>query len=253
MLVLVFSQACWASAEGPSVKSTHFEVWYEGEPAFARQVSVEAERLYEQAARDLGFVRRGGFRLWERRVAIRIYADADAFHRAGAPEWAAGKAAPERNELATYRAALRPDRTVLAHELGHFILRDFFGADHRPPLWLDEGFAQWQERRQAGVHGLMRGRLAAGEVMALPALMRVDARALRGLEGLDLFYLQAASLVGYLIGEWSPERFRKLCGQLRDGKSLDEALRFTYPETWRSMGLLEKAWRDSLAAPAGRH
>jgi hypothetical protein len=52
------------------------------------------------------------------------------------------------------------------------------------------------------------------------------------------------SLVDFLVRKYGSLRFRTFCGHVRDGKSVDGALRFTYPESIRNMDALEKAWRE---------
>ena len=60
------------------------------------------------------------------------------------------------------------------------------------------------------------------------------------------FYAQSVSLVGFIIKEYGADRFRKFCGQLRDEKSINEALRFTYPDEISTIELLEKSWHSYL-------
>ena len=38
------------------------------------------------------------------------------------------------------------------------------------------------------------------------------------------FYLEAASIIGFLRERYGPQRFTEFCRALRDGKSLDKAL-----------------------------
>jgi len=64
----------------------------------------------------------------------------------------------------------------------------------------------------------------------------------------NTYYIQAVSLVGFLIGTYGSENFAGFCRQLRDGKNLDEALKFTYPSQIRSLEELEDKWREYLAA-----
>jgi hypothetical protein len=63
----------------------------------------------------------------------------------------------------------------------------------------------------------------------------------------NTYYLQSVSLVGFLIERYGSEDFANFCRQLREGKSLDEALRFTYPTHIRDINELETKWREYLA------
>ena len=53
-------------------------------------------------------------------------------------------------------------------------------------------------------------------------------------------------MVGFMIEEHGSERFRVFCGHLRDGKTMDDALRFTYPSRMRNLLELEAAWKKHL-------
>jgi hypothetical protein len=135
----------------------------------------------------------------------------------------------------------------LPHELAHLILRDFVGLDTEIPLWIEEGVAQWagsddRERLVARAVRLERSGLS----IPLGKLTRYNVASLDGRSSAAIFYAQAASLVGFLIEEYGGRRFRTLCGHLRDAKTVDEALRFTYPAPLRNLEGLEQAWTEHL-------
>jgi hypothetical protein len=238
------TEGAWRILKGP-----HFVVYYTQDDDFAGKVLQEAEVCYTRIARDLDYVRHADFWLWDNRKHILIYATKDDFERAtGAPFWAGGKASVARREIATFRT--RPDflNSVLVHELTHLILHEIMGFAHEAPLWLQEGVAQWEEHHDSRhVHGLARAFLERGQLLPFPDLVAMDSRRLRTTDRQVEFYAQSASLVGFLIESYGAERFARLCRGLRDGKTLDEALRFTYPTVWRSIDQLEQAWRRSLA------
>ena len=233
-----------------TIRGKHFIVYYQGSKSFAKKVAREAERHYERISRELGFTKRDRFWLWDDRVKLYIHPDRASFMRStGAPAWAAGKASHEGNEIITYETSPTFFAQVLPHEMTHLIFRDFIGfKGDKVPMWLNEGIAQWEEvdrrgrvRRNA-VRMYRRGRL-----VPLAELTRRDVRRVKDAPAAFLFYTQSASLVGYLIEEHGSARFRTLCGHLRDGKSLEDALRFTYPERLRTIDHLEKAWRKHIA------
>ena len=255
LLCCVFAAgACCSAADWRMVKGNHFIVFHTEDDEFARRVCVQAEVHYEQIARDLDYTKRSDFWLWDNRIRIRIFATRDEFARAvGAPDWAAGRSSPRQKEISTFKADPGFLESVLVHELAHMILRDFFGADREVPLWLNEGVAQWEERVARGESAeAARLLLERGEAMPLAQLVQVDMAELRGMRHPEIFYLQSASLVGHLIRGYGPGRFRKLCAQIRDGKDLESALRFTYQDLARSIEELERAWRESLLVGAVR-
>lgn len=62
----------------------------------------------------------------------------------------------------------------------------------------------------------------------------------------ELFYVEAVSLVDFLITEYGSERFISFCRQLRDNKNMDEALKFTYPTSIRNAKTLQEKWLKYL-------
>jgi len=227
------------------LKSKHFLVYHKGDLEFARSVSRSAETYYRKIAHDLGFQRFDNFWLWDDRASIYIYPTAEAFRsEKAAPKWASGKANYERREISTFRGSPEFLDSVLPHELTHLIFRDNVGFAGKTPLWLDEGTAQWEEktgREQAKLAA--RAYMKQGVFFPLSELTRMDIGKDTHSAIAQVFYTQARSLVDYLVEEHGRDRFRRFCGQLREGKSLDDALRFTYPDRMRNIQELEKKWK----------
>lgn len=247
MLAPLGAAAAGPDTEWEEVRSRHFIVRYRGDAGFAAEVSRRAEAYYDDIADDLGFRRVGDFWLWDDRARITLYGSrADFLAATGAPAWAVGKASASTREISSFAGSRRFLDTVLPHEMTHLIFRDFLG-DGQVPLWLEEGVAQWEEAsgrrrlRRFVVHLARTNRL-----VPLRHLTSLDIRCERRSGPAVAFYAQAASVVGFLIETHGSDAFRKLCGQLRDGKSLHDALRFTYPTTLRTIEQLERAWRADI-------
>ncbi len=223
------------------VKSQHVLVLHTGDEAFAEKVAARAETYYDTIAGDLGFTRRSGFWLWENRMRILIYPTVEAFRTASnAPDWAIGRASSRHREI----AGCREDgesflATVLPHEMAHLILAEFIGAE-RLPVWLAEGLAQWEQS------GRPRRPTAAGPWFTVKDLMAMDVRQEKDGARAHVYYMQCASLVGFLVSSGGGDRFGRFCRALRDGKDVPAALASTYPDMARTLDDLEKAWRASL-------
>lgn len=248
--VLAFAPA--ARADWQELKSKHFIVRFEEDRDFAERVRREAERCYGAILRDLGYRRHGNFWLWSNRTRLILHGSREEFLRAtGAPAWASGKTSFTTREITGYRGSERFIESVLPHELTHLVFRDFLGPLGRVPLWLEEGVAQWEERAgRAAIRRRALTLLRQRRLAPLRTLTAQDVREEPRLREASAFYVQAAGLVGYLIEEHGSQQFRKLCGQLRDGKSLEDALRFTYPASLRNMAGLESAWLAHVAGTA---
>jgi hypothetical protein len=254
------------------VNGHHFVVFYTAKRGFAETVLEKAEDYYKQIALDLGYPRYSEFWLWDERVKIYLYPSHASFLQAtGQPQWSEGMADYLEKTIASYQGSPHFLISVLPHEIGHLIFRDFVGFKGEVPLWLDEGVAQWAEKRKRREYKAIAKRLfEESELLGLNDLMKLDIRRLRTttdviyvrpaftrdgepatiiLDGETLvhtYYLQGVSLVGFLIERYGSNQFAHFCRQLRDGKQLNEALRFVYSTKIRDMDELEERWREYL-------
>ena len=254
--------------EWQELKGDHFIVYHGKDYAdFAGQVSRKAEEYYKSISSDLGYVRYSGFWKWENRVKIYIYPDHDSYIKAsGRPEWSRGVANYQKKHILSYLWSHDFLEVLLAHELAHLIFRDFVGFKGEVPLWLDEGVAQWEEQlyrlnRKAAI----RHAAHSGEVFSLQDLMTIDVRQIKSTDTVRVYslitgkqlvfkgesfvqsyYLQAFSLVGFLMEKYHADKFVIFCRQLRDGKSIVQALQSVYPTQMRTMEDMENQWRDYI-------
>lgn len=237
-----------AAAEAWEVeRSEHFLVHHRGQRALAARVATSAERHYDRIVAYLGRHNHGDFWTWDDRVRIRIYPSRQAFAVAQqAPGWAGGSANYAAREIATHVGSDAFLDRVLPHELAHLVFREFLGGV-ATPLWLDEGVAQYAE---AGSRALTRQRLAAlggtGNLLSLETMTRLEVRDLQDARLAALYYAQAADLVGFMIESLGRRRFGAFCRALRDGKALEDAVRFTYTPAIRSMESLEERWHAHM-------
>jgi len=223
------------------VKSSHFLVMHRGDEVFAKSVSDKAEAYYSAISADLGFTRYQNFWVWDNRVKILIYPTAGIFAAAcQAPEWANGRASSSRHEIASYQQS-GPGflSSLLPHEMSHLILADYIG-QVRVPLWLTEGFAQWEQE------GRKSGGFTPGQGFRLKDLMVADIRQDSDHQRVAVFYAQSASVVGFMITAYGGAAFGAFCKALRDGKTVDAALAIVYAADIPSVEILEQQWLKSL-------
>ncbi|MBT3191881.1 MAG: hypothetical protein HN341_04935 [Verrucomicrobia bacterium] len=241
-LVLLLS-GCYAHAKASDnawheLKGKHFIIAFKSDSVDSSEVLRHAEAYYSSIVKLLGFRRLDNFWLWERRARIKLYASHQEFIReTGAPSWAVAKANFRHRTIEAFGSSALFLESRLPHEMAHLIFREYTGFDGAIPLWLDEGVAQWCERA-----GSRRPRKPLREWIPLRTLTRMDVHASRDARLVRLFYDEAASLVQFLVEVHGRDRFARFCRQLRDGKTLDGALRFTYPKTLSTMEQLEQQW-----------
>jgi len=230
--------------EWQEIKSEHFIVFYVDDAKFAKDVSRKSETYYRKIASELGYQRYSGFWTWDHRVKIYIYLDRDSFLVAtGQPKWSEGLANYTKKEISSYAWSKGFLDALLPHEMAHLIFRDYVGFKGEVPLWIDEGVAQWMEpkKREAVTYAIKRID-EQGKLISLQRMMTLDVRQSGDSALVTNFYIQAMSLVSFLVNKYSAARFTNFCRQLRDGKSITEALKFAYPISIRSVEELQEKW-----------
>lgn len=257
----------WLEAKGE-----HFIVYFTQDKDFANNVLNEAEKDYSRIALDLGYPRYSEFWLWDKRVKIYIYPDHKSFIKAtNQPEWSYGMADYRAKTITSFTWSKNFLDSLLPHEMAHLIFRDFVGFKGEVPLWLDEGVAQWEEEaKRDDMKKMVRKLYEEDTLLSLRDMMRIKLQEMRdqsrtyilstitksgeraslilGTENLvNIYYIQSVSLVGFLIEKYGSESFATFCRQLRDGKSLEEALRFSYSTHIQTLNDLEFKWREYIA------
>lgn len=267
-LIFIFQKSF---AQGwQELKGEHFIIYFTQDDKFARQVLDKAEYFYQKIATDLGYPRYSEFWLWDKRVKIYIYPDHASFLNAtGQPNWSKGMADYTNKQIKSFIWSEGFVESLLPHEMAHLIFRDFVGFKGEIPLWIDEGVAQWEEEAKRNqVKRVTKEFLKKNSLISLQDMMKLDIRYIRNeadkiyirsiriegkpgiliISGKDListYYLQSVSLVGFLIEKYG-KPFVNFCRELRDGESVEEALRFSYPGAITNFGDLEEKWQKYI-------
>ena len=245
---LLFSALCFLSsvfclplsaAEWEEVRGEHFIVHYRDDQAFAGRVLHQAEIYYRRIADDLGYARHSNFWRWENRAKIYIYPTEKSFQEAtGQQAWSKGMADYTTRAVSGYVGSKDFLESLLPHEITHLIFRDFIGFEGEVPLWLDEGVAQWQEpKKRAIAKDVARHIIEEGKYYPMKLMSSLDIRYSTDEKNVNYFYMQSVTLVDFLIRRYGTQSFTEFCRHLRDGKTLEEALRDAY---WGSIGSLEE-------------
>ncbi len=250
VLLIFFLSLPWALADNNwrINKSTHFVVYYKGAPeGFIAEVAEKAEDYYDSIASSLGF-RRFDFWLWDNRAKIYIHDNAAGYQAAtGQPGWSGGCAKVREKIIHSFPYAKGFLETVLPHEMGHIIFREFVGFDNYAiPLWLDEGVASYQQKLKysAGIKAEVRNAIGKGSFIPLERLSRFNPQFAMSNESVQLFYAEASSVIEFLIKEFGRDSFILFCQALRDKKDLDRAIASGYP--LGNIRELNQAWQKYL-------
>lgn len=243
-LLSVFAVASFAlAADWNTDKSTHFIIYYKNAPdRFLDELIDQAEGYYNKIADDLGF-RRYNFWLWDNRAKIYIYDNAQDYQIAtGKPSWSSGCAYPREKVIHTFPYAKNFFNTILPHEMGHIIFREFVGFDNPAiPVWLEEGVASYQQDLRFSTAGIMiKEALAKNRFIPLKKLAELDPLSMTDTELVNLFYAESVSILDYLVKEFGQDRFMLFCQGLRDKQNLEKALLLAYP--FKNIEELDKEW-----------
>lgn len=248
LLVALIASTCPATGEWVEQKGSHFIVYFKTDEKFAKNVLRHAERYYSNIGNDLGYTRFSDFWQWDHRVKIYIHTTQEEFLKAtGRNNWSHGYANYETKEIHSYIWNEGFVESLLPHEITHLVFRDYVGFKGEIPLWLDEGIAQWEEpEKRKIVREVMRSYLNDGYVYPIAHLSTLDVRNVKLSIAAQLFYVQAMSIIDFLIKSYGSNGFVTFCRELRDGKSLDDALRFSYPLKIKSLSELEEQWKSYI-------
>jgi len=227
------------------LKGDHFIIYFTGDEAkFAAQVLKAAEKYYKRISKDLGYQRYSNFWQWDNRVKIYAYPNQKSFVQAtGAKEWSHGLANYTDKEIFSYVWEDGFVDSLLPHEITHLMFRDYVGFEGEIPLWLDEGVAQWQElEKRRYARQVMKAIIKDRKALSIDRLTGLDVRQVSDPKTVGIFYVQAVSLVDFLVEKYGSKSFIIFCRQLRDGKTLNDALRFSYPTSMRNLTEMEEKW-----------
>jgi hypothetical protein len=132
--------------------------------------------------------------------------------------------------------------TVLPHEMGHVIFREFVGfGNHSIPTWLDEGVAFYQEtHRRLAVIKNVKEAIKDGSFINLQRLSTLNPQFMSDSKSVHLFYAESLSIVDYLIKKFGSDAFVTFCQALRDKKDFASALSSSY--NFSNVRELDEAW-----------
>lgn len=252
--VLVCAALCAGAAvcaaapeEWRTEKSTHFIVYYKSAPGdFVSRITENAEYSYNSIADDLGLTR-FNFWLWEERAQIYIYDSAEEYQSAtGKPAWVGGDTSPSEKVIRTYVYAPHFFESVLPHEMGHIIYRELVGfMNFAVPRWLEEGVATHQEKSQyAGSKPALQNAIREGTFIPLAELENTGPQILFSNDAAQMFYMEAYSIVDFLLTQYGKDAFVTFSQNLRDKKNLPRAVASAYP--FGTLAELDRTWQEYL-------
>ncbi len=220
-------------------ETEHF-VFHFHELSDAQKVGELAEAYYRQIQIDLGV---NQDRL-ARKNHVFIYDDEEAWQQfvkvIRLDEWAMGVA--RRTELFLYSPRGRGFATgSLGHEIAHCIFYRF--VSNPIPLWLNEGFAEFERgHAYAKFKGLDERRVAGGSHAGFPLKRLFAATKYPKEEEVSSFYATSERVVRFLLTTQDRRKFLPFVQMVAGGAKSEDALLFLYHDTFKSFSVFAEAF-----------
>jgi hypothetical protein len=230
------------------MKGQDFIIYYRAHVPndFVQTTMDTAEEEFKRVSDNLG-IANNQFWALDKQVKIYIYSDQDDYVRNGGQAvWSHGAAFAQAKTIKTYPEVSGFFDTLLPHELGHIILRDYIGFTAVVPLWFEEGVAIYQEKaKRLGSRETVKEAIENGQFIPLSQLSGVRLYKDTKAQVVDLFYNESASAVYYLVAELGEQEFYMLCKEIKNNTPFQEALHKVYLR-FKTIDELNQTWVEYL-------
>ncbi len=230
---------------GPGAKSKetiHFLVKAYSNEA-AEKYSLLCERHYRRIMGDLGMY---SF-VPSRPYNIIIYKDREEYiFKTKQPEWSGG--ITYGNAILVYEDNYAS--SILAHEMTHLIFNEFMGLSSGPQLiWLNEGLAVYEEMRSSpkaqNIYDNRFSRFVARNPIGFNQMMSMSSLDDKNII-VEKWYAQVGNLIGFMISEGGSMSFYVFLKSIKEGYSLNDAIKEAFTGHWENSRELEKSWLISI-------
>lgn len=215
--------------------------WFEGEPAFARDLLDTTVSGIAQLARLTGVRPQAPINLYIYGTTRQMQ-DAILYE----PSWTGGVAFPANNItiIGINPQNLAWGKRTIVHELTHLIVGQLtFSCGENVPTWLDEGIAVFAEGGLEPYSALrFQAAITSNELLPVRDLSNGFSQH-PGLA--DLSYSQSYSMVDFLVRAYGPDRLLQLFANLRDGMTVEGGMQAAYGF---DLGAFEARWRAEIGA-----
>lgn len=239
----------WRETTTPHFRVLHQTTW------LPPGLTMGVERIHSRLRMDLG-----AFSPWisHERIELYVYSDLQSYV-AGEfkpPAWSNGVAIYDKKAVAipTMKEPSQMLR-VIAHETTHLIFVSYFREQHRdPPSWLNEGIAMVEEaesRDKPETSQWYQNMVEMKRTSWFPLERFFSISPTKDLhddkKDVSEWYVQAYSVTHFLVRKHSNLQFKSFCSDLRDGKTVAQALWLVY--RYRNVNDFEKKWHAWLDDP----
>ena len=230
------------------MKGQDFIIFYRSDVPgdFVQTTMDTAEEEFKRVSDNMGITNNQEWAL-EKQVKIYIYSDREDYVKNGGQAgWSHGVTFAKAKTIKIYPDATGFFDTVLPHELGHIIFREYIGYTAEIPLWFEEGMAIYQEKaKRLGANKAVEQLIENGQFIPLSQLSGMRLYKDSHDKVVDQFYTESASVVYYLITELGDREFYMLCDELKNGTPFQDALHKVYLR-FKTIDDLNQTWEEYL-------
>lgn len=178
-----------------------------------------------------------------RQIKVYIYSNRDDFVKNGGQAgWSHGVAFAQAKTIKLYPDASGFFDSLLPHELGHIIFRDYIGFTANIPLWFEEGVAIYQEKaKRLGSNEIVKDAIKNGQFIPLSQLSGMRLYKNTKDQVVDLFYTESASAVYYMVTELGEQEFYFFCNEIKNNTPFEDALHKVYLR-FKTIDDLNQSW-----------
>jgi len=206
-----------------------------------------AEKYYRIITQDFKVVR-DELWLWDNRAKIFVAQDKESYLKEfGCFSWSSACVDYQGKIIYTYADQSR-FIPIFIHELTHIIFREYVDKSGFK-LWLDEGVAVYMEDRYGGKGYKEKLKFLSRAInknnhIKLSELFNINSGTLDNKDGnyLNLFYLEAFSVVNFIVEKYGWHSFSNLLFYLKKSYNLEEALKRALYNL-ESIENLEEQWK----------
>ena len=230
----------------------HFIVYYDKSvsESYANQLGDMGERFYMDITEEFNLVR-NQFWTWDNRAKIFVAKDKDVFASSfSCPSWSSACVDHAHKEIFTYPDQANFD-AILAHELTHIIFYEYVG-NVAVPLWFNEGVAIYIQENKADSKWFgdnffvyLRRLIKDTKYISFTEILGAGNSGLegRGSDYVNTFYMQAYSMVNFLIKKYGRDGFAYFLYKLRDGGDFKAATASSF-EGLSTPQEFEERWKN---------
>ncbi|MEA3307559.1 MAG: hypothetical protein U9Q34_07220, partial [Elusimicrobiota bacterium] len=205
----------------------------------AEKYSRLCERHYQRIMGDMGMY---SF-VPSRPYNIVIYKDAREYMlKTNQPNWSGG--ITYGNAILIYEDEYAG--AILAHEMTHLIFNEFMALSQAAGFtWLNEGLAVYEEMRSnpkaRNIYEKRFSRFVARNPIGFTQMMSMSPMDEKSVF-VERWYAQVGNLAEFMISEGSSMSFYVFLKKLKEGYSLNDAIKEAFIGHWQNIKELEKSW-----------